>query len=134
MSTATNARDTLSIVDAFAMTKDGHRTSTPSTFLNFYGTSYGTFLGQTFASMFPKRVGNIALDGLLGHEGYLLSFTRKNINHLDSIISAFFIYCHKAGPTACAYDTGYSAKHIYKRFKSSFEQLNARKARKRQLA
>lgn len=60
MSTATNARNMLSIVDGFAKIKDGHKASTPSSLFNYYGTSYGTFLGQTFASMFPERVGYMA--------------------------------------------------------------------------
>lgn len=107
----------------------GHRASTPSTLLNYYGTNYGTFLGHPFASMSPKRVVYMALNGVLHPEGYLSSFTTNNIKLLHGVISAFFIYCHKAVPAACAYDTGSSARHIYERFKSSFEQLNAQKAR-----
>jgi pimeloyl-ACP methyl ester carboxylesterase len=31
--------------------------------LDYYGASYGTYLGQTFATLFPKRVGRMVLDG-----------------------------------------------------------------------
>lgn len=61
MSTATVARDMLSIVNAFGETEESRRASKPSNLLNYYGISYGTFLGQTFASMFPEKVGNVVL-------------------------------------------------------------------------
>src|SRR5262249_36295910 len=31
--------------------------------LDYYGASYGTYLGQTFATVFPERVGRMVLDG-----------------------------------------------------------------------
>lgn len=33
--------------------------------LNYLGKSYGTFLGATYADLFPKRVGRVVLDGVL---------------------------------------------------------------------
>lgn len=128
MSTATTARDMLSIVDAFAATEDGQRASTPSTLLNYYGVSYGTVLGQTFASMFPERVGYVVLDGVVSPEGYLANYTYQSVTHLDGVISAFFIYCHEAGPSECPYYAGSSARDIFERFNQSFVQLDARKA------
>jgi pimeloyl-ACP methyl ester carboxylesterase len=128
MSTATTARDMLSVVNAFAQTVDGKRASKPSNLLNYYGISYGTFLGQTFASMFPDRVGNVVLDGVVSPEGYLTNFTTEAINHLDGVIAAFFIYCHEAGPADCSYYTGSTPMDIYERFNQSFVQLDPRKA------
>jgi pimeloyl-ACP methyl ester carboxylesterase len=43
MSTATIARDMLSVVMAFSTTDDGKRAAKPSNLLNYYGISYGTF-------------------------------------------------------------------------------------------
>jgi pimeloyl-ACP methyl ester carboxylesterase len=34
--------------------------------LDFYGASYGTYLGQVYATVFPKRVGRMVLDGNVG--------------------------------------------------------------------
>jgi pimeloyl-ACP methyl ester carboxylesterase len=36
--------------------------------LNYYGASYGTYLGATYAALFPKRVGRMVLDGALDPE------------------------------------------------------------------
>jgi len=46
MSTATTARDMLSIVTAFSETYDGKGASKPSGLLNYYGISYGTFVSN----------------------------------------------------------------------------------------
>ncbi|KKY31901.1 putative alpha beta hydrolase fold family [Diaporthe ampelina] len=128
-SESTTARDMLSIVDAYAVTEDGRRASKPRNLLNFYGISYGTFLGQTFASMFPERVGNMVLDGVVDPESYLASLTYNNLNHLDGVIAGFFIHCHQAGPSECSYYTGSSARDIYERFHQSYARLDAEKAK-----
>ena len=129
MSTATTARDMLSIANAFAATEDGGRAAKPSHLLNYYGISYGTFLGQTFASMFPDRVGNVVLDGVVSPEGYLANFTTESVTHLDGIIASFFIYYHASGALGCLYYTGATPKDIFERFNQPFVQLTPRKAK-----
>jgi pimeloyl-ACP methyl ester carboxylesterase len=128
MSTAVTARDMLSIVNAFAETEDGKRASRPGQLLNYYGISYGSFLGQTFASMFPDRAGYMVLDGVINPEAYLANFISDVVNHVDGIIAAFFIYCHEAGPSECLYHTGSTPRDIYNRFNASFIELDAEKA------
>jgi pimeloyl-ACP methyl ester carboxylesterase len=64
MSTAVVATDMLSIVKAFAATERGKRVE-DSSLLNYWGISYGTFVGETFASMYPDRVGRVLLDGMI---------------------------------------------------------------------
>ncbi|KEY74567.1 hypothetical protein S7711_07169 [Stachybotrys chartarum IBT 7711] len=124
MSTATTARDMLSIVDAFAATVEGQAAGRPAGLLNYYGVSYGTFLGETFASMFPNRVGNVVLDGVVSPEGYLSNYTWSSVTHLDGAISAFFIQCYQSGPLGCSFYTGSSAKDIHRRFDQVFSQLD----------
>ena len=38
--------------------------------LHYWGYSYGTYLGSTFASMFPDRVGRLVLDGVVSSYDY----------------------------------------------------------------
>jgi pimeloyl-ACP methyl ester carboxylesterase len=74
MSTAVVARDMLSIVDAFAATESG-RAAEGSSLLNYWGISYGTFIGETFASIYPDRVGRVVLDGKIPFPGKISSLT-----------------------------------------------------------
>ncbi|GAW20620.1 hypothetical protein ANO14919_101280 [Xylariales sp. No.14919] len=127
MSTTTNARDMLSIVDAFAKTADGYRSAKPSNLLNYFGYSYGTFLGQVFGSMFPDRVGNMVLDGVLSLELPLGENLTDITTPADGIIASFFVYCFELG-AECSYYTGSSAYDIYDRFNQSFVQLDSKRA------
>lgn len=69
MSTASVARDMLAIVDRVEELRYGGTNGTDSEDrekprLQYIGLSYGTVLGNTFASMFPGRVGRMVLDGV----------------------------------------------------------------------
>ncbi|KAI0466927.1 TAP-like protein-domain-containing protein [Xylaria cf. heliscus] len=129
MSTTTNARDMLSIVDAFTKTSDGSRAAKSSNLLHYFGYSYGTFLGQVFASMFPDRVGNMVLDAVLSLNLPLGENLTKITSQADGVIASFFIYCFEAGPSQCSFHTGSSALSIFDRFNQSFVQLNPQKAK-----
>lgn len=63
MTTAINVRDMIKLIDAFAVTEEG-RSIPDASLVNFYGTSYGSYIGEVFASMFPDRVGKFVLDGV----------------------------------------------------------------------
>ncbi|KAJ7219644.1 TAP-like protein-domain-containing protein [Mycena rebaudengoi] len=84
------ARDMLRITEAFGFPK-----------LQYYGLSYGTVLGATFASMFPDRVGRILIDG----KSELYSFTNLTSSMVDAdkSLQTFFDGCAAAGPEACPF-------------------------------
>ncbi|HEY3561869.1 MAG TPA: alpha/beta fold hydrolase [Kribbella sp.] len=56
MDSASHARDLDAIRQALGQSK-----------LNFYGASYGGFIGQAYANLFPQHVRSLALDGTWSH-------------------------------------------------------------------
>ncbi|KAL7928424.1 alpha/beta-hydrolase [Trichoderma chlorosporum] len=69
----------------------------------FYGISYGTVVGATFASMFPNRIGRMILDGVLNAEQYYQNDWRDNIDQMDEAMEQFSSFCHSAGPQKCSF-------------------------------
>ncbi|KAF5365425.1 hypothetical protein D9758_010839 [Tetrapyrgos nigripes] len=92
VSTANVARDMLGMAEALGLEK-----------LHFYGTSYGTYLGAVFASMFPDRVGNFVLDGCLDMDGALNNDLASLIVDTDKSMQTFYDSCHSAGPDSCPF-------------------------------
>jgi pimeloyl-ACP methyl ester carboxylesterase len=77
------------------------RQSAGDALLNYRGISYGTFIGQTYAGMFPQRVRAMVLDGVLnpvaftsGTEGSIAS----SIADADVVFEKFQLLCQRAGP------------------------------------
>jgi pimeloyl-ACP methyl ester carboxylesterase len=62
MQTDHTAKDMLSIVKAHGREK-----------LQYWGFSYGSILGSTFASMFPGRIERMVLDGIVDADSYYSS-------------------------------------------------------------
>lgn len=88
--TAFVARDMLKIVDA--LDEDG--------LLNYWGTSYGTYLGATFAAMFPDSVGRVLLDSNVNlHHFRSGDYLDRNLD-TDKAFLAFLDEC-VARPDEC---------------------------------
>ena len=66
-SCATNSPDTYKFLDTISAARDVDilRALLGDEKLNWLGKSYGTFLGATYADLFPERVGRILLDGAI---------------------------------------------------------------------
>lgn len=71
--------------------------------LQYIGFSYGTILGNYFASMFPGRVGRLILDGVCDVEDYSTGpGWLTNTVDTDEIFDTFLEGCAAAGPEVCA--------------------------------
>lgn len=120
MTTAFVARDMLEIIEKHAeyvaqkaarathnngKRSDRRNTGHTSTFemakLQYWGFSYGTFLGSTFASMFPDRVGRVVLDGVVNEEDYLHSLGNGSLVDSEKAMDSFYSYCLHSGLEAC---------------------------------
>ncbi|OCT54899.1 proteinase [Cladophialophora carrionii] len=65
--------------------------------LNYWGLSYGTYLGNTFASMFPDRIGRMILDGVVDADDYAATGWTTNLQDNNKTWEKFFDYCFEAG-------------------------------------
>jgi pimeloyl-ACP methyl ester carboxylesterase len=69
--------------------------------LQYWGFSYGTFLGNTFASMYPDRVGRMVLDGVLNAPDYVATGWSTNLQDTEKVVRLFYQTCYEAGPSEC---------------------------------
>lgn len=84
--TEQTAYDMLSIIKAYGRDK-----------LMYWGFSYGTVLGSTFASLFPDKVERIILDGVVDVDNYYATLWSNNLLDTPKTMSLFFETCHAAG-------------------------------------
>jgi pimeloyl-ACP methyl ester carboxylesterase len=81
--------------------------------LSYAGYSYGTYLGATYANLFPHKVRALVLDANNDPPGYAtgprlsVPFVRVNAHIASSeTLGQFFALCAQAGPSRCAFATG----------------------------
>ncbi|KAG9188660.1 hypothetical protein G6011_07365 [Alternaria panax] len=77
--------------------------------LQYWGFSYGTILGSTFASMFPDRVGRVILDGVVSSYDYQNSLGNGSLTDVEKAMTSFYTFCHNLGPTECPLATANSS-------------------------
>lgn len=99
--------------------------------LTYLGISYGTYLGQVYANMFPDRVKAIVIDGVLDPVAWAGTKATASIPLESRLASAagatkalheLLVRCDQAGPTKCRYSAGDPVKNYDK----LAEQLKAR--------
>ncbi|KAF2835013.1 alpha/beta-hydrolase, partial [Patellaria atrata CBS 101060] len=61
--------------------------------LVYWGFSYGSLLGATFAAMFPDRVGRVILDGVVDADHYVAPIWSESIQDTDKVLSMFYRHC-----------------------------------------
>jgi pimeloyl-ACP methyl ester carboxylesterase len=111
MSTASVARDMLEIAEKHAewVAKTTKQTATHyergSVKLQYWGFSYGTYLGSTFASMFPDRVGRLVLDGVVNVHDYNNALGEGSLHDAEKGISLFYNFCMLSGNSSCPLTT-----------------------------
>lgn len=73
--------------------------------LTYAGLSYGTFLGQTYANMFPGRIRAMMLDGIVDPVSYSKGAEARVAGQVagnDEVFAEFLSLCQQAGPARCA--------------------------------
>ncbi len=99
--------------------------------LNYLGVSYGTYIGATYANLFPGKVGAITLDGDIdpvrwaaaGGDGGLGAFLRNDSDQGSAAtLNAFLDQCGKA--STCSFSAGTPAA-TRARFGTLLDRLTA---------
>ncbi|KAL0948912.1 hypothetical protein HGRIS_009021 [Hohenbuehelia grisea] len=114
INTENTARDMLRIVEAYGMEK-----------IQYWGLSYGTVLGATFATLFPDRVERLILDGVVDAENYYATLWSNNLKDIDKTLYTFFEECVIAGSTACPFYAP-TPEAISQNLTALFDQLRER--------
>jgi pimeloyl-ACP methyl ester carboxylesterase len=73
--------------------------------LTYVGLSYGTYLGQTYANMFPGRIRAMLLDSIVDPVPYAKSAEARNASSAssaDPVFANLLSLCQSAGPRRCA--------------------------------
>ena len=84
--------------------------------LNYLGLSYGTFLGATYANLFPRRVGRMVLDGNVAprawtnsgrsHPRLSISLRIGSDKSATRTLDAFLRICGQRSTRDCAFSAG----------------------------
>ncbi|MEI8260391.1 MAG: alpha/beta hydrolase [Actinomycetes bacterium] len=61
--------------------------------LNYFGKSYGSMLGITYAQLFPANVGRMVLDGILPPDLDLVEVTKGQADAFEVSVRDFVTYC-----------------------------------------
>ncbi|RDW68933.1 putative proteinase [Aspergillus mulundensis] len=89
--------------------------------LLYWGRSYGTVLGATFAALFPDRVERMVLDAVVDADKYYSGVGPEPIGDADAIFDKFSLYCNIIGTECPFYAEGGPAaiKEMYKELEST---------------
>ncbi|WP_181796979.1 alpha/beta hydrolase [Streptomyces sp. WELS2] len=93
--------------------------------LNYVGASYGTFLGATYAGLFPERVGRVVLDGAMDPS---LDARRLNLDQTAGFETAFQAFardCVRRSDCPLG-GRGTTPARVGDRLRAFFRELDAR--------
>ncbi|GJE95991.1 alpha/beta hydrolase [Phanerochaete sordida] len=92
VSTPAVATDMLQIARAFGYEE-----------VNYWGVSYGSVLGATFAAMFPQNVGRVIIDGVFdSYQWYYGAHDNSSLLDTTAALTSVYDACVAAGPSNCA--------------------------------
>ncbi|KAF3929778.1 hypothetical protein ABW19_dt0206431 [Dactylella cylindrospora] len=129
MGTPNVAFDMLQIAKADARSKG---LAEEDALVNYYGVSYGTALGQTFAALYPEKVGRFVVDSVLDLEAWYsgnMATPGYTFPHADEGFAEFFKDCFNAGPELCSFHNGSaSPEALLERFNAIMSVFDVNKA------
>ncbi|KAG9661421.1 hypothetical protein KCU64_g2571, partial [Aureobasidium melanogenum] len=94
--------------------------------LLYWGVSYGTYIGSTFAAMYPDRVERLVLDGVVDTIDNQHGVWYTDLMDTEKTMNSFYQYCADAGYPACALANSNSSTepaHVEQRTLAVIENL-----------
>jgi pimeloyl-ACP methyl ester carboxylesterase len=93
--------------------------------LQYWGMSFGTVIGSTFAAMHPDRVGRVVIDGVVDPADHYAGAWLTQLQNSDAVVTELCRACFEAGPKNCTLFTGSSAADVEDRFTRAMMSLKA---------
>ncbi|KAI1092137.1 TAP-like protein-domain-containing protein, partial [Rostrohypoxylon terebratum] len=127
MSTASVARDMVEIVDKIDELRKSNGTASTKLHarggarrvqqrekkdvarIQYWGFSYGTLLGNSFASQFPGRVGRVLLEGVVDAPDYFAGLWSKSLQDSQADLGTFYTFCYEARSNCTLYQSSDSS-------------------------
>jgi pimeloyl-ACP methyl ester carboxylesterase len=91
--------------------------------LNFWGTSYGTVLGQVTASIFPERIGRMLIDANLKADDYATSTWITSMRDTERALVHLLDECVEAGTGLCSLADYHREKTTGKSLLTALDEL-----------
>lgn len=94
-----NSGEVLPYLDTYSAARDMDvlRAALGSEQLDYLGYSYGTYLGSSYADLYPYRVGRFVLDGAVDPELSMNEFSAGQAEGFERAIESFLAHCLEAG-------------------------------------
>ncbi|KAL0935523.1 uncharacterized protein CTRU02_210114 [Colletotrichum truncatum] len=130
INTATVARDMVEIIDRIdeLRWKNSNKTKPKDAEkprLQYLGISFGSYIGNVFASMFPERVGRLMIDAIVDPEDWATGTLHNNINDAEAIVDYFHKICFESGEDCPLFrSTDKSGSDIKNRTSAFLEELD----------
>jgi pimeloyl-ACP methyl ester carboxylesterase len=90
--------------------------------INFYGFSYGTYLGQVYATLFPQNLRRAVFDGVVDHRGV---WYQGNLDQDVAFQKAIEVYFDWIAKNDAVYHLGNSGDAVEKRYYAERDKLRA---------
>jgi pimeloyl-ACP methyl ester carboxylesterase len=90
----------------------------------YWGFSYGTLLGQTYAGLFPERSRRVIIDGVANQfDWYDGTFDQESLVDAEHVLDSFFDECIKAGENCALNSVAGSKEELYNRTMALLDSL-----------
>ncbi|CAI6332476.1 unnamed protein product [Periconia digitata] len=118
--TPATARDMLQYAEKLAISKGEDPKKAK---VDYYGASYGTLLGATFARLFPDRLGRFIIDAVADAEDYYSGAWTVGVQQAEEALLDFTHSCYRAGTKCPFFANDTSSENILSRIDAIISSL-----------